>query len=150
MTPFWENKTAELFPLSRGPLADWPSALQRCPPFPDALSLPQPQQHWGQALMGWHLLYACPRPHWGNKAVSVCCSGGLCVPFITVRPQKHTERRGSRGRAAVQSVLLWALRPGAPRGEYPTLDPYISISAFRAPTAFVSAHSGCQDMCLRC
>lgn len=60
-------------------------------------SLPQPQQHWVQALMGWHLLYACPRPHWGNEAVSVCCSGRLRVPFITVTSQKHTERGGSRG-----------------------------------------------------
>lgn len=42
--------------------------------------------------MGWHLLYACPRPHWGNEAVSVCCSGRLRGPFITVRAQKHTER----------------------------------------------------------
>lgn len=42
--------------------------------------------------MGRHLLCACPRPHWGNEAVSVCCSGRLCAPFITVRAQKHTER----------------------------------------------------------
>lgn len=42
--------------------------------------------------MGWHLLCACPRPHWGNEAVSVCCSGRLCVPFIIVIAQKHTER----------------------------------------------------------
>lgn len=47
--------------------------------------------------MGWHLLYACPRPHWGNEAVSVCCFRGLRVPFITVRAKKHTERRGLRG-----------------------------------------------------
>lgn len=46
--------------------------------------------------MGWHLLYACPRPHWGNEAVSVCCSGGLCVPFITVTAQRHTKREGLR------------------------------------------------------
>lgn len=82
--------------------------------------------------MGWHLLYACPRPHWGNEAVSVCCSGRLCVPFITVRAQKHTQKEEDGeggGGSAVQSVLLWALRLRAPRGEYPTLDPYISISA---------------------
>lgn len=42
--------------------------------------------------MGWQLLCACPRSHWGNEAVSVCCSGRLCGPFITVRAQKHTER----------------------------------------------------------
>lgn len=47
--------------------------------------------------MGWHLLCACPRPHWGNEAVSVCCSGRLCAPFIIVRAQKHTERVVSGG-----------------------------------------------------
>lgn len=65
------------------------------PPLP--FSLPQLQQHWGQALMGWHLLYACPRSHWGNEAVSVCCSGRLWVPFITVKAQKHTEKGGLKG-----------------------------------------------------
>lgn len=43
--------------------------------------------------MGWHLLGAGPRPHWGNEAVSVCCSGRLCVPFITVTAHKLTERK---------------------------------------------------------
>lgn len=107
-----------------------------------------PPQHWAQALMGRHLLCACPRPHWGNEAVSVCCSGGLCVPFITVTTQKHTEKGAQRGGSALQSVRLWALQPQAPRGGYPTLGSYISISAFWVPTVFVWAHSGCQDMCL--
>lgn len=86
-----------------GPLVKRPLCTGEMPPF----SLPQPQQHWAQALMGWHLLYACPRPHWGNEAVSVCCSGRLCVPFITVTEQRHTKREGLGGGSAVQSVLLW-------------------------------------------
>lgn len=93
MTLLWENKTAELSPLSMGPVVEWPLCTSEMPPHPSFM----PQQHWAQALMGWHLLYACPRPHWGNEAVSVCCSGGLCVPFITVTAQKHTERGGLWG-----------------------------------------------------
>lgn len=77
--------------LVGGPLVEWPSARLKCPPPPE------PQQHWAQALMGWHLLYACPRPHWGNEAVSVCCCGRLHVPFITVRAQKCTKRGGLGG-----------------------------------------------------
>lgn len=76
----------------------WSGATPPGPTVPPPPTLlPQPEQHWAQALMGWHLLYACPRPHWGNEAVSVCCSGRLRVPFITVRAQKHTERRRLRG-----------------------------------------------------
>lgn len=89
---FFEKTKQHRCPLLvGGPWSSGPLTLLKCPP------LSQPQQHWVQVLMGWHLLSACPRPHWGNEAVSVCCSGRLCVPFITVRAQKHTERGGRVG-----------------------------------------------------
>ena len=86
---FFEKRKQQSCSSSVGvPLVEWPHCNSEMPPF----SLHQPQQHWAQALMGWHLLYACPRPHWGNEAVSVCCSGRLYVPFITVIAQILTKR----------------------------------------------------------
>lgn len=87
---------------------------------------------------------------WGS--VCLLFWKAACLVYHCQRTETHKKKRIEKGwgGSAVQSVPLWALRPRAPRGEYPTLDPYISISAFRAPTGFVSAHSGCQDMCLRC
>jgi len=141
---FSANKTAELASLGWGA----PGRVVLCTvkrPRPNNLA----KQHWTQSLMGWHLLSACSRPHWGNEAVSVCCSGWLCVPFITVKSQKHTKKRSGVPLLSNLSCFgLYDHRP--PRGESLTLDPYISISAFWASTAFVSAHSSCQDVCLHC
>lgn len=59
--------------------------------------------------MGWQLLCACPRSHWGNEAVSVCCSGRLCGPFITVRAQKHTERVVYGGELLLSNLSCFGL-----------------------------------------
>lgn len=79
---FWENKTVELLSPHWGGFC-----------LSDSLHGPV----WNQPLMGWHPLYACLCPHWGNEAESVCCSGRPCVPFITVTSQKHTKRKRQEG-----------------------------------------------------
>lgn len=87
---------------------------------------------------------------WGSVCLLFCRAA--CPVYHCHSTETHRKEWSDgewRWGSSVQSVLLWALRPRAPRGECSTPDPYISISAFRAPTAFVSAHSGCQDMCLR-
>lgn len=85
--------------------------------------------------------------------------GRVCLLFwMVVRPVYHCHftRKGGLGEW-VAGEFRRTICPapgfttkGAPRGETPTLHQYISISAFRASTAFVSAHSGCQDVCLHC
>lgn len=91
MTHFGRKENTAVVPLLLEDLLWMP------PPLTHTHTYPQPQQHWAQPLMGWHLLSACPRPHWGNEAVSVCCSGSLYAPFITVTAQRHIERGGQRG-----------------------------------------------------
>lgn len=82
MALFGENKTGELLSAHCGGFY---------------LSGPLHGPVWNQSLMWWRPLYACSCPHWGNEAESVCCSGWLCVPFITVTSQKRTKRKRPGG-----------------------------------------------------
>lgn len=145
MTLFWENKKAELSPLSWRPVVEWSGALVK-----PLLAASASAAALSPGSNGMAPPLCLPSPTLG-KWGSVCLLfwKAACPVYHCHITETHRKRR-IEGGSAVQSVLLWALWPRAPRGEYPTPDPYISISAFWAPMAFVSAHSGCQDMCLHC
>lgn len=143
MTLFCENKTKQgICPLFRW--GHWWSVI---PPLFFALT----SAALSPGSNGMAPPLCLPSPTLG-KWGSVCLLFWKALGPVYHCQSTETHRNSSMwwGGAVVQSVLLWALQPQAPRGEYPALDPYISISAFRAPTTFVSAHSSRQDMCLRC
>lgn len=107
MTLFWENKTAELSLPSQGaPVVEWPSGPVNCsPPSRSASAALRPVSN------GMAPPLCLPSPtlgKWGSVCLLFCRA--VCPVYHCHITETHRKRR-TEGGSAVQSVLLWALRP---------------------------------------